>query len=264
MSVVARRDWHRKQTRHRELTGERGRYDFQELEEKHSFTDATGVEERIRTHFVPYDVYAQKLLRLHPEWFEAKVEQDRFERLDSPHVRKRMVNGEECVAMFEGLIVDDARPHSTAATFSKSRSLQDVAQLADSQTAAATWVSEMHSAAHQEGKCVQFHEKPFVQPSDIRNLESTSVCGPAASSADALRIFARDLAKVQALKQEVEAFMLEGIQHHSGSARAKQSAKPLWRLKLDAKRKRLERIDRQEIQLHEFKDELVALKCAAA
>jgi hypothetical protein len=35
-------------------------------------------------------------------------------------------------------------------------------------------------------------------------------------------------------------------------------------LKLEAKRKRLERIDRREIQLHEFKDELVALKCAAA
>ena len=34
--------------------------------------------------------------------------------------------------------------------------------------------------------------------------------------------------------------------------------------KLEAKRERLERIDRQEIQLHEFKDELVALNCAAA
>ena len=118
-----------------------------------------------------------------------------------------------------------------------------MAQLADSQTAAATWVSEMHSAAHQEGKCAQFHETPAVQPTDIRNLESASACGPSASSADTLRIFARDLAKVQALKQEVEAFVLEGIQHPSGSARAKQSAKPLWRLKLDAKRRRLERID---------------------
>ena len=111
---------------------------------------------------------------------------------------------------------------------------------------------------------MQFHEKPLVQPSDIRNLESTSVCGPSAASADTLRISARDLAKVHALKQEVEAFMLEDIQHPSGSARAKQSAKPLWRLKLDAKRKRLERIDWQESQLHEFKDELVALKCAAS
>ena len=58
--------------------------------------------------------------------------------------------------------------------------------------------------------------------------------------------------------------MLEDTQHPSGTARAKQSAKPLWHLKLEAKRKRLERIDRQEIQLHEFKDELVTLKCAAA
>jgi hypothetical protein len=171
-----------------------------------------------------------------------------------------MINGEECVAMFEGLIVDEVRPHSSGATFSKSRTLQDVAQLSDSQTAAATWVSEMHSAAHQEGKYAQFHEKPAVLPTDIRNLESASVWGPSASSADTLRIFARDLAKVQALKQEVEAFMLEGIQHPSGSARRNL----LWHSKLDAKRKRLERIDRQEIQLHEFKDELVALKCAAS
>ena len=58
--------------------------------------------------------------------------------------------------------------------------------------------------------------------------------------------------------------MLEGIQHPSGSARAKRSAKPLWHLKLDAKRKRLDRIDRHEIQLRVFKDELVALKCASS
>jgi hypothetical protein len=191
MSALARRDWHRKQKRHRELMGERGRYDFQELQEKHSF----------RTHFVPFNVYAQRLLQLHPDWNESKLEQEWFERLDSPHVRKRIINGEECVAMFEGLIVDEVSSHSSGATFSKSRTLQDVAQLSDSQTAAATWVSEMHAVAHQEGTCVQFHEKPIVQPSDIRNLESTTVCGPSAASADTMRMCARDLAKVQAMKQ---------------------------------------------------------------
>jgi hypothetical protein len=138
--------------------GERWRYGLQELEETHSFTGATGVEERIRTHFVPFDVYAQRLLQLHPDWNESKLEQEWFERLDNPHVRKRIINGEECVAMFEGLIVDEVRSHSSGATFSKSRTLQDVAQLSDSQTAAATWVSEMHAAAHQEGKCAQFHD----------------------------------------------------------------------------------------------------------
>ena len=64
-------------------------------------------------------MYAEKVLWKNPDWSEARVEQDWFDKLDNPHVRKGMVNGEEWIAVFEGLVVDEVRPHTTEAKFSK-------------------------------------------------------------------------------------------------------------------------------------------------
>ena len=103
--------------RHREACGERGHSNFHELNEQHSFADAAGVEERIRTRFIPFDVFAEKVLLKNPLWSEARVEQDWYEKLDNSRVRKR-INGEECIAVFEGLVVDEVRSHTTEAKFS--------------------------------------------------------------------------------------------------------------------------------------------------
>ena len=79
-----------------------------------------------------------------------------------------------------------------------------------------------------------------------------------------MRVFARDMAKVQALKAEVEALLLEDAETTGRVAATKRRDKPLWQQKLDGKRMRLERIDKQEVQLREFKDELLSLKAACA
>ena len=123
LKAEEKQEWFKKQKRHREACGERGHYDFQELNEQHSFTDAAGVEERIRTRFIPFDVFAEKVLLKNPGWSEARVEQDWYEQLDNARVRKRMINGEECIAVFEGLVVDEVRSHTTEAKFSKQKGL---------------------------------------------------------------------------------------------------------------------------------------------
>ena len=136
--------------------------------------------------------------------------------------------------------------------------------LGDAQRTAAEWVSEMHAAGHQEGKCVQIREKPAAQPSDVRNVEASSVCGTSAGSADTMRGFARDMARVQALKAELESLLFEDAEATGQSAAMKRKDKPLWQQKLDAKRMRIERIDKQEVQLREFKEELSSLNAACA
>jgi hypothetical protein len=79
-----------------------------------------------------------------------------------------------------------------------------------------------------------------------------------------MRVFARDMAKAQALTAEVEALLLEDAETTGRVAATKRRDKPLWQQKLDGKRMRLERIDKQEVQLREFKDELLSLKAACA
>ena len=191
------------------------------MHEQLSFADAAGVEERIRTRFIPFDVFAEKVLLNNPGWSEAREDQDCYAKLDNARVCKRMIHGEECIAVFEGLVVDEVRSHTTEATFSKKRTLQDLAMLGDAQRTAAEWVSEMHAAGHQEGKCVQIREKLAVQPSDVRNVEASSVCGTSAGSADTMRGFARDMARVQALKAEVASLLLEDAEA-TGQAAAKK------------------------------------------
>ena len=69
---------------------------------------------------------------------------------------------------------------------------------------------------------------------------------------------------IQALKAELESLLFEDAEATGQAAANKRKDKPLWHQKLDGKRMRIERIDKQEVQLREFKEELLSLKAACA